>query len=492
MTKHAVLEKFVDIVGSENVSGSPELLEQYAQDLSFTTPSTPLGVVWPRNTEDVQKIVLAAKESGIPLIPVSSGSPRLHGDTIPRVDNALIVDLGRMQQILRVDRKNRVAMIEPGVTFDQLAAEVAQQGLIPLMPLLPKPSKSIIASYLEREPITIPRYHWDSSDPLLCTEVVFGTGDIFRTGAAAGPGSLEDQWKAGQAQKNPLGPSQFDPLRILQGAQGSMGIITWASVKLERLPKSQKAFFATSDKLDTLLGFTYGVLRRRLGDHLFILNRTNLAALVKDRDSDIRALKQKLPAWILVLTMSGHGKLVEDELAYIEGDIKDIATENNVSLHPSLHGVKILDLLGSSCNEPYWKLRPRGSCEDVLFQTTLDKTPALHSLFSKEARQAKYPEEEFGVYIQPQVQGTCTHCEFNIYYDAESQEEVSRARQLYMKGSKALLTSGAFFSRPYGAFTAEVYDNCPEEIVTALRKVKAIFDPDNILNRGALCFTEVE
>ena len=491
MTKHAIFSKLEDIVGQENISWDPHLLLQYSEDFSFVKSSVPLGVVWPRNTEDVHKIVLAAKESGVTLVPVSSGAPRLHGDTIPKVDNAVIVDLGRMQRILRVDRKNRVAMIEPGVTFNQLTKEVAKEGLIPLLPLMPKASKSIIASYLEREPITIPKYHWDSSDPLLCTEVVFGTGDVFRTGAAAGPGTLEDQWKAGQSQKNPLGPSQFDPMRILQGAQGSLGIVTWASVKLERLPKLKKAFFATSDKLDTLLGFAYAVLRRRLGDHLFILNRTNLAALLKTKSSDIQELRQKLPQWILVLTISGHGKLAKEEINYIEGDIKDIAKENKVKLNPSLLNLKILDLLDSSCNKPYWKLRSRGGCEDVLFQTTLDNTPALHSLFSKEAIKDKYPEEEIGVYIQPQVQGTCTHCEFNIYYNPDSEEEVSRAKQLYTKGSKALLASGAFFSRPYGDFTDEVYERCPEEIVSSLQKVKAIFDPDNILNRGALCFKEV-
>jgi hypothetical protein len=42
----------------------------------------------------------------------------------------------------------------------------------------------------------MPKYHWDIGDPLACVEVIFGTGDMFRTGAAAGPGSLEEQWAA--------------------------------------------------------------------------------------------------------------------------------------------------------------------------------------------------------------------------------------------------------------------------------------------------------
>jgi len=47
----------------------------------------------------------------------------------------------------------------------------------------------------------MPKYHWDIADPLACTEVVFGTGELFRTGAAAGSGSIQEQWAAGGAQK---------------------------------------------------------------------------------------------------------------------------------------------------------------------------------------------------------------------------------------------------------------------------------------------------
>ncbi len=69
----------------------------------------------------------------------------------------------------------------------------------------------------------IPKYHWDTTDPMLCTEIVFGTGDIFRTGSAAGPGSLKEQWAHGGAQKNPMGPAQTDFARIVQGSQGPWG-----------------------------------------------------------------------------------------------------------------------------------------------------------------------------------------------------------------------------------------------------------------------------
>ncbi|MGQ9720536.1 MAG: FAD-binding oxidoreductase [Candidatus Jordarchaeum sp.] len=485
------LNELVEIVGRSNVSREPEVLDEYSRDLSFAIPKTVFCVVWPRSVDEVSRIVESAVKDSCTLIPVSSGTPRLRGDTTPIVDNSVIVDLSKMNKILRVDRKNRVVMVEPGVTFSQLLSEANKHGLRLLMPLLPKASKSVLASSLEREPVTMPKYHWDSSDPLLCTEVVFGTGDVFRTGAAAGPGNLEEQLESGGAQKSPMGPTQFDPFRILQGAQGTMGIVTWATIKCEILPDARKLFFAGSDLLEDFLDFAYSVLRRRLGDELFILNNVNLATILRRESEEILSLRRSLPKWILILCISGHGKLAQDELEYLEGDIKDIARETGVNILSEIEGIsnkEVLDLLDKSCEEPYWKLRFRGGCQEVFFLTTLDKTPELYKTFTRVAIQERYPSEDVGVYIQPLVQGCNCHCEFDIYYNPSDAIEVNRAKYLYTRASEALLKEGAFFSRPYGPFTEVVYRNCSPETVVALRKVKSIFDPKNLLNPGKLCF----
>ncbi len=229
-------------------------LKEYSDQLSLFKTKSPSAVVLPESTEEVQQLVKLANRRSIPLIAVSSGKPKLRGDSAPKIDGAVAVDLRRLNKILRVDTKNKVAMVEPGVTYSQLVEKLKGQGLRPLMSFLPKSSKSVVVNCLDREPITMPRFHWDSSDPLLCTEVVFGSGDLFRTGAAAGPGTLEEQWSSGQAQKNPMGPSQFDPFRIIQGSQGTIGIVTWASVKCETAPVEQRILISGFDELTRLLG----------------------------------------------------------------------------------------------------------------------------------------------------------------------------------------------------------------------------------------------
>jgi FAD/FMN-containing dehydrogenase len=491
----AARSQLTRIVGTDNVTDAPVVLKSYAGDRRLFPAKSPALVLYPRTSEEVHRVVKLANRQALSLVPVSSGPPRIRGDTVPKVGNTVMVDLSRMNRLLRVDPKNRVVMVEPGFTFDALVAAAPKHGLRPLMPLLPRSTKSVIASALDREPVTIPRYHWDASDPLLCTEVVFGSGDLFRTGAAAGPGSLEDQWASGQAQKNPLGPSQFDPFRIIQGSQGSMGVVTWATIKCEALPKVQRAFLAGADSPSAFQDFMYAVLKRRLGDHLFILNRMNLAAILQVHTEEIQKLRGTLPEWVLVFSISGHGNLPKDEIEYVEGDVLDTAYASRVQLGQKVGkvtGNEVLQVLDKCSPEPYWKLRLKSGCQEIFFLTTLDKTAGYATLFSKETKQHGFSADEIGVYIQPLVQGSTAHCEFDLFYNPEDADERDRARSLYSKASQRLLEAGVFFSRPHGSFAREVYAKTPPATVAAFKAVKAIFDPHNVMNPGTLCFPEAK
>jgi hypothetical protein len=467
------------IVGEDRVSNKQEILMQYTGDFS------PSLVVWPLSTDEVVEIVSWANTNSVALVPVSSGGPRRRGSSLPKVGNALIVDLSRMNKILRIDTKNKVVMVEPGVTFGQLIPELTRNGLRPLMPFLPKASKSVLASCLDREPTTIPRFHWDLSDPLLCTETVFGSGDTLRTGAAAGPGTLEEQWASGQAQKNPQGPSQFDPFRIIQGSQGTIGITTWISMKCELLPEYHQIFLTGAERVEELEELNYALLRRRLVDEHFMINsRALYAALGKELN---------LPHWILVIGLSGHGILALDEIEYRSQDTLDIAKEMNIELSGALNDLRHEDvkaLLNTPSDDRYWKHNPKGICREIIFTTTLDRVQRFYSIFATTADQFGFPKEQIGAYIQPVVQGTSTHCGFDIYFDPESVEEVESANNLLREGRRELLKEGAFFNRPYGSITDAVFENTSPEMVKAIQSVKNIFDPNNVLNPGTLCFKE--
>ena len=98
-----------------------------------------------------------------------------------------------------------------------------------------------------------------------------------------------------------------------------------------------------------------------------------------------------------------------------------------------------------------------------------------------------FPATSVGTYIQPIQQGRSCHLEFDLAFDPDDEMEVARTKRTLEQASKALMHKGAFFSRPYGMW-AEMISNQYAENVIALRKVKRIFDPNNVMNPGKLCF----
>jgi len=482
-----IYQKLIKICGKKNVSNNLDLLKTYSEDCSYVSGKTPISVVWPNNSKQIEEILKLANSMGFSVISVSSSSNvRYHGDTLPKKDNTVILNLSKMKNIVSIDRKNRVVMVEPGVTFGQLIPTLKKQGLRLLSPLLPRDGKSVLAAALERVPITIPRYHWDTSDPLLCTEVIFGSGDMFRTGTAAGPGSINQQQKGGGAQVNPMGPTHFSPFRIVQGAQSSIGVVTWATVKLELMPTVQKVVHLQSENLQSLLDVQYELLKYRLGDEIFILNNLNLASLVKLESIDINNLSNSLAKWNLIYVLSGRGKFANDKISYQEDDIKELIKDikkDNLNNKSPLNEGDILSVLYGTTEFP-WRSRIKGAFQDIFFITNFKRIPEFVSLVENMV------QENHGVYIQPLNQGTSYCCEFDLFYNPKDESSIPNIKQKFMEISSKLITSGAFFNRPYGIWAKEVFSNHSEETITALKKVKKIFDPNNILNPGVLCFDD--
>lgn len=481
-------EELVKIVGPKNVLDDQETLEDYSKDHSFVPPRKPSCVVKPKSSDEVQKIVKWANKKNTPLIPVSSGPPRLRGDTVP-VLGGVVVDLSGMNEIKLVDRPDRVAMIEPGVRYGELQEALRKESLRLPMPLCPRSSKSVIGSCLEREPHIIPKYHLDISEPLLCTEVVFGSGDLFRTGEAAGPGTIQEQWEAGRRQKQYAGV-QTAIFRLIQGSQGTMGIVTWATLRCEVLPKVQRPFLVSSEKLDNLLAFAYRLVRLRLGDELFLINNHNLACILGDNPADIDSLRETLPRWILFFCIAGYEMFPEDRVEYQARDMTDIAKTIGVSPSPeAVPGVgakELLEITKRPSKEPYWKLRYRGGCQEMFFISSFHGIPEFIDTVYEVVGRSQY-STPLGIYIQPINQGHGYHCEFDLAYDPANPTQSNQVGELYISASEVLMNRGAFFSRPYGPLADVVYnrDGMTKE---ALKKVKGIFDPNHVMNPGKICF----
>jgi len=318
-------------------------------------------------------------------------------------------------------------------------------------------------------------------------EVVFGSGDLYRTGSAAGPGTIEEQWETGAAQKNPLGPGQWDALRLVQGSQGTMGIVTWGSVKLELAPKEEKCFFAAADRLEDLIDFTYRIQKFKLVDVCFVMNAAALSAVWAHETGGSSV---GFPPWILVYSISGYEYFPTERIEYIEKEIDEIAGETSASPVSDISGVtadEIVRLITKPCCEPHWKKRQRGSCRDIFFITTLDRGPRFLEIMGARMKDRHFPESDLGIYIQPVQQGRNCHLEFSLMHDGENPVEAERVSSLFEEVSEAFLKAGAFYSRPYGIWADLAYRNDPHT-VKALRMVKDMLDPGNVMNPGRLCF----
>jgi len=479
------------IVGSGFVSDDPDVLSRYAADESFATPRRPWFVVRPKEAAEVQALVTWANDTATPLVPVSSGPPHFHGDTVPSVAESVIVDLGRMNAIKRIDRRNRIAVIEPGVTYQKLKGALASEGLRISQPLLPRANKSVVASLLERQPTLIPRLNFSLPEPLRNCGVVWGTGEYAFTGeAGSGPLSLEAQWEKGLAQLDPKGPNATDLMRLLTGAQGSMGIVVWASVRCELIPQASRCYFVPGERLEDLIDFCLRAERLRLGDELLVLNSTQLALAIGAGNGTFDAVKRMLPPWVVVINLAGAAFYPEERVAVQEKELKSLAQGYGCEVLSGLPGISdaaVKAMLEKCSDEPYWKLARKGACQEVFFLTTLDKAPRFVETVQAAADACRYPVQDVGVYIQPQHHGVSQHVEFDFPYDRENKQEAATVRTLFERASDALIAQGAYFSRPYGTWADLVYsrDATAKRVLTT---VKQIVDPRNVLNPGKLCF----
>lgn len=483
-------DKLVGIIGAAQVDDSPATLAAYSRDHSLVDcQGLADAVVWPEDAEQVQKVIQLANELKIPVIPVSS-EQHFHGSTLPKM-GGIIMDLRRMNRILDVDLPDRLFRIEPGVTWAQAQAETEKLGQRMIMPLLPLASGSVIASLLEREPPTNPRFEY--GEPMTSNEVIWGSGMRFRTGSASAPGFPE---KADSKGGNPEGPGT-NWYRFLQGAEGTMGVVTWSIVKFEYLPVLDKTYFITFDQMAQAIEPLYQLQRRMIGNECFLLNRQVGALIFNDgQPGSYEALKRQLPPWFVVMVLSGPPRMPEKKLAYEKAAMDEIAASlpQIKRIDESLAGVPGLERrLPGMLRKPwpaertYWKHALKGDCEDLMCIAKMEQAPAFTNTVMETAGLHGYDVNELGVYLQPIEQGRACHLEFQFYYDPSDPAAKARIKAMYMDAGQKLFKQGAFFSRPYTLLSPMVFEHA-RGYTNTITKVKEVLDPNYIMCPGNVCF----
>lgn len=475
----------INIFGSANVIDDPETLEHYSKDHTLAPPREPMYVVIGENPLQIQKLVVFGNKEKIPITPRSS-EESFYGLTIPN-EGGIVLDLSNMKKILEVDPRNRRTRIEPGVTYGELQKTLEKYDLMALNPLLPHHSKSVLSSHLERDPILIPKYEY--ADPLLVLEAVLPNGDIFRTGSTFTAYAPDEQVSD---LKGPWGPG-LDFYRLFQGAQGTLGIVTWVSIKVEYLPKKQKIFYLFFKDVKDFVDPAYEIQRLMLGNECFILNRLNFAMTISGSCAeDFRKILNALPPWIFILCISGMKRRPEERIEYEEESLRNIAKKYSAKISNNIPGIdgrekRLEKKLRTSWpdDEEYWRLRMGGSFQDISFHTTLDKLPKIHDLIIAEMESQNLSKDRLGCYFQPLERGRVYSCEYTFFYDGADTKLSYAIKAFRVRLGEILLLNGALINRPYGELAQAVYKHTGYYL-EALKKIKRIFDPNDIMNPGKL------
>jgi len=222
----SALDPLCHALGADAVVTDPDVLETYRQDRALTPDAGwPLALLRPSSTDQVRTVMRWANDSGTPVVTRGAGTG-LSG-AAAAVDGCVVLSTARMQQ-LRIDTGDLIAVVGPGVVNSQLKAAAREHGLT----YPPDPS-----SY---EECTIGGNIATNAGGLCCVkygvtrDYVLGLEVVLADGRVMALG--------GRTVKNVAG---FDLLGLFVGSEGTLGVVTQATLRLRPLPPAPATLVAS-------------------------------------------------------------------------------------------------------------------------------------------------------------------------------------------------------------------------------------------------------
>lgn len=282
----------------------------YGSCTSGTQRKIPVAVKV-RTTAEVADVTRIASALQIPLYPISTGKNWGYGTANPVQDNCVILDLSAMNRIIEINADLCWVKLEPGVTQQQLFDYLQERDLDFMVPVTGAgPTCSILGNLLERGYGITP--HTDHFGALLGLEAVLANGEIYRS-------ALEEQAGDGlnQAFKWGIGP-------YLDGlfSQSNMGIVTSATIALQKRPERYEAFLfrvksdsdlpavvtAAREILQTL-GSTVGGINLMNADRVLAMTVPYPKDLVPEGATMSKDMVKQLAAQYYIPAWTGAGAL---------------------------------------------------------------------------------------------------------------------------------------------------------------------------------------
>jgi glycolate oxidase subunit GlcD len=295
MSYMGALEK---IVGKENVYGDPVDRICYSRDMSLHE-GVPDAVVFVHTTGEVQKILVLANREGVPVVPRGSGTS-LTGAALPYL-GGITLDLSRMNHIKEINRKDNYVVVEPGVICQTLNNALSPTHFFP-----PDPASAALCAIggmisTNASGNRAIKYG-TTKDYLKSLEVVLPGGEVIRTG------SLAPKFSTG-----------YDLTHLFCGAEGTLGVITEATLKI--LPAPEYVAFAqiSFKNIDDAGNASTEILTSGLDlSSCEIFDRVSIDVVNK-------AMGLGIPdhvGCLLFLEIDGHRDVVKEQIEKINGICK--------------------------------------------------------------------------------------------------------------------------------------------------------------------------
>ena len=467
----AITKKLCEIVGEKNATDYKHIRYAYSYDLSFVKPKLPDYVVMPTNVEQVQKIMKFANQEKISVTPFTAGT-NIGGLCIPE-NGGILLDMKRMNQIIRIDEESHYAIIEPGVSHAKFASALAKYNLRWSWPVGP-PSASTSSCAISHGIGGLSARYGLNSEEITSMEVVLPTGELVRVGSCA---IQEDAWHSC------LPLPRMDGL--FTGWLGTTGVITKLGVRVHPTPPILKVFTASTENIGQMASYLRTLGNYEICDDLtgvsWWLSNVPIPYPYKPKPADA-------PEWISFATTFSWTEKEKQAREEIWRMVVDEETKKGSSLKETEYPEEALrartqlpsQIVGSTKN--YTKQGGAGISWPGTF-TPVNKWEPVYEAWKKiligrnlspSVRVTNYRGVHYGM------------LRAMIPFPKKDPASIENARQAIVECLKVDLDNGGIPYKPPVDFGVEINKRAHPGYVDLLKRVKNMLDPNDIMNTGKL------
>lgn len=455
MLQPEVKRELISILGESYVKDDMQSLVTHSYDGTPMLQSLPDAVIYPSSTQQISEVMKVLSRRRIPVIGRGSGT-NLCGGTVP-IQGGVVMVMHRMNRILEVDMENLTASVQPGLNTKQFTTHVEQLGLF----YPPDPSSMAISTIggniAECSGGLRGLKYGTTKDYVIGLEAVLANGDIIRTG--------------GKLMKDVAG---YDLTKLLVGSEGTLAIITEATLKLIPPPKYKKTMLAMYKDLYGAARTVSKIIENRIiPATLEILDKSTIR--VVDAFSNL-GLPLDMEA-ILLIEQDGDMESVERDIVSITAICHSEQAEQ-ISIAESAEEAERLLAARRSAFTALARLRPTTILEDA----TVPRSKIADMVMEINRIAAKHQVQicTFGHAGDGNLHPTATT-------DARNADEIHRVEAAFEEIFAAAISLGGTITGEHGVGMVKspfLEWKVGSSGIEIMKAIKHSFDPFNILNPG--------